>query len=59
MHEVNSMSDNKVNKKTQEQAQEQMERNTFNSITKKKTPENQNQQHNVRNEGLGPINQKR
>ena len=53
------MSDNKVNKKTQEQAQEQMERNTFNSITKKKTPENQNQQHNVRNEGLGPINQKR
>ena len=55
MQEVNSMSDNKVNKKTQEQR----EQNTFNSITQKKKPENQNQQHNVRNEGIGPINQKR
>lgn len=31
----------------------------FHSITGKKKPENQNQEHNVRKEGTGSINQKR
>lgn len=33
--------------------------NEFNSVTQKGKPENQNQTHNVRKEGIGPINQKR
>lgn len=33
--------------------------NKFNSITKKVKPENQNQTHNVRKEGIQPINQKK
>lgn len=33
--------------------------NEFNSVTQKAKPENQNQQHNVRKEGIGPMNQKR
>lgn len=53
------MKHDKFNKKTQEQANEQTEQNTFNSVTQKKKTENQNQQHNVRQEGIGPINQKR
>ena len=31
----------------------------FNSVTKTVKPENQNQTHNVRKEGIGPINQKK
>lgn len=31
----------------------------FNNVTKKNKPENQNQEHNVRREGIQPINQKR
>lgn len=31
----------------------------FNSVTQKVKPENQNQTHNVRKEGIGPINQKK
>lgn len=31
----------------------------FNSVTQKKKVENQNQTHNVRKEGIAPINQKR
>lgn len=31
----------------------------FNSITQKVKPENQNQTHNVKKEGLGPSNQLR
>lgn len=31
----------------------------FNSITEKNKPENQNQTHNTRKEGINPINQKR
>lgn len=31
----------------------------FNSITQKVKPENQNQTHNIRKEGIGPINQKK
>lgn len=47
------------NPKKQEQINEQRSLNKFNSVTEKKTPENQNQQHNVRQEGIGPVNQKR
>ncbi len=48
-----------MDKKTQEQIQEQKNHNKFNSITQKVTPENQNQAHNSRKEGLQPINRNR
>lgn len=48
-----------MDKKSQKQEQEQRSLNKFNSITQKVTPENQNQTHNSRKEGIGPINQKR
>lgn len=48
-----------MNQKNQEELQEQKNLNEFNSITQKKKPENQNQTHNVREEGIHPINQKR
>lgn len=43
----------------QEKQYEQKNRREFNSVTQKVKPENQNQQHNVREEGIHPINQKR
>lgn len=46
-------------KKKQMEINEQKSLNKFNSITEKNKPENQNQQHNVRKEGIAPINQKR
>lgn len=48
-----------MNKQQEEKLQEQKNHNEFNSITQKVEPENQNQTHNVRKEGLQPINQKR
>lgn len=48
-----------MDKKTQEQIQEQKNHDKFNNITQKVTPENQNQIHNSRKEGIHPINQKR
>ena len=48
-----------MDKKTQKQIQEQKNQNKFNSMTQKVTPENQNQTHNSRKEGIQPINQKR
>ena len=48
-----------MDKKEQEQKKRQENLNRFNSITQKVKPENQNQQHNVRKEGIGPINQKK
>ncbi len=48
-----------MDKKTVERIDEQKNHNKFNSITQKTTPENQNQEHNVRKEGLQPVNQKR
>ncbi len=48
-----------MDNKTQEQIQEQKNHDKFNSITQKNTPENQNQTHNSRKEGIQPINQKR
>lgn len=34
--------------------QEKKDREKFNSVTQKTTPENQNQQHNVRKEAVDP-----
>ncbi|MBR5565748.1 MAG: hypothetical protein IKW08_06250 [Roseburia sp.] len=48
-----------MDKKEKQQEQCQKNRNEFNSVTQKVKPENQNQTHNVRKEGIGPINQKR
>jgi len=48
-----------MNHKEQEQMNQQENHNKYNSITHKTTPENQNQTHNVRKEGIQPINQKR
>lgn len=48
-----------MDKKTQEQIQEQKNHDKFNSITQKTTPKNQNQTHNSRKECIQPINQKR
>ena len=42
-----------------EETIQQKNHNEFNSVTQKKKPENQNQEHNVRKEGIQPINQKR
>lgn len=48
-----------MNKEYQERTEQQKNLNQFNSITQKTKPENQNQSHNVRKEGIQPINQKR
>jgi len=53
------MSEQHFDWKRQEELNEQKSLNKFNAITEKKKPENQNQQHNVREEGIGPVNQKR
>lgn len=41
-----------MNKKQQEEQNRQENRNEFNSITEKKKPENQNQDHNARKEAF-------
>ena len=48
-----------MDRKKQEMIIEEKDRNVYNNITQKKKPENQNQIHNVRKEGIQPINQKR
>lgn len=48
-----------MDKKEKEQQERQENLNEFNSVTQKVKPENQNQEHNVRKEGVGPVNQKR
>ena len=48
-----------VNRQENEQQNQKKDQNEYNSITQKKKPENQNQTHNVRKEGIQPINQKR
>lgn len=53
------MNENEFHRKKQEEFAEQKSLNKFNSVTEKRKPENQNQQHNVREEGIGPVNQKR
>lgn len=49
----------KMNRKKEERIKQQMNLDKFNSITQKVKPENQNQTHNVREEGIAPKNQKR
>ena len=48
-----------MNKQEQEKINQQKNLNKFNTVTQKVKPENQNQEHNVRKEGIQPINQKR
>lgn len=48
-----------MDKKEQEKINRQKNLNEFNSITQKVKPENQNQTHNVREEGILPVNEKR
>lgn len=48
-----------MDKKEQEKLNQKKNREDFNSITQKVKPENQNQTHNVREEGISPVNQKR
>lgn len=48
-----------MDKKEKERINRQENLNEYNSITQKVKPENQNQTHNVRKEGIQPINQKR
>lgn len=48
-----------MDKKEQERINRQKNLNEYNSVTQKVKPENQNQSHNVRKEGIQPINQKR
>lgn len=42
-----------------ERLERQKNLDKFNSVTQKVKPENQNQTHNVRKEGIAPMNQKR
>lgn len=48
-----------LEQKQQKELQEQKEHNKFDSVTHKRKVVNQNQTHNVRKEGIAPINQKR
>lgn len=47
-----------MDKKELEKLQRKKSNEEFNSITNKVKVENQNQTHNVREEGIAPINQK-
>ena len=48
-----------MDKREQEKIQRKKSNEEFNSVTNKVKVENQNQMHNVRKEGIAPINQKR
>lgn len=48
-----------LNKADSEKTQQKKKLEKFNSVTNKVKVENQNQEHNVVEEGIGPINQKR
>ncbi len=48
-----------MDKKSKEKKVQKKFQEEFNNITNKVKPENQNQEHNVRDEGIGPINQRR
>lgn len=48
-----------MDKSMKEKIAQKIANEQFNSITNKVKVENQNQTHNVRKEGTGPINQKR
>lgn len=50
----------KQNERNEKEWEEKQENHSkFNSITQKREPENQNQTHNVRQEGISKINQNR
>lgn len=48
-----------MDKKEQEKQNEKQNKDRFNTVTQSVKPENQNQTHNARKEGIAPINQKR
>jgi len=48
-----------MDKSKQEKLQQKKENEKFNNVTNKSKVENQNQTHNVVQEGIGPINQKK
>lgn len=48
-----------MNRENHEKLVQKKENEKFNNITNKNKIENQNQTHNVVQEGIGPINQKR
>lgn len=48
-----------MDKKEQERINRQNNHDKYNNITQKVKPENKNQTHNVREEGIHPMNQKR
>ena len=48
-----------MNKKELEKKQQKKSNEKYNNVTQKVKVENQNQTHNVREEGIAPINQKR
>jgi len=48
-----------MDKSEVEKLQQKKSNEVFNNVTEKVKVENQNQQHNVKNEGIHPINQKR
>ena len=50
---------NSMDKKEQEKQNEKQNKDRFNTVTQSVKPENQNQTHNARKEGIAHINQKR
>ena len=49
---MNILTGDDMDKKKQEEINGQKNRNEFNSVTEKKKPENQNQEHNARKEAF-------
>ena len=47
-----------MDKKEEKKVAEKESKEKFNSVTRKTKPENQNQTHNSKKEGLGPLNKK-
>ncbi|NLL00090.1 MAG: hypothetical protein GX271_05435 [Clostridiales bacterium] len=48
-----------MDKDKKEKSRQKKFQEEFNSITNSVKPENQNQEHNVRREGIGPQNQRK
>lgn len=48
-----------MDKSYEEKKAQKLSNEEFNSVTNKVKVENQNQTHNARREGIGPINQRR
>lgn len=48
-----------LNQQQHKELQEKIDHDKFNSVTQKSKVVNQNQTHNVRKEGIAPINHKR